>query len=149
MFSLIVRAQVPAAPAQVYEYVTTFPAEGQINRQALEQKYGRLLAQEGSTFTFLEDIGGGITWQCTFEPPSRRVMRAVDSTWSDRLDWFEPAAGGTSWAIAWELKASGIAGYIKWVFFHLWDKRSVRSRLIAPVLMHFHRQRLEQGRKGV
>ncbi|MEE9261152.1 MAG: hypothetical protein V3U95_01060, partial [Dehalococcoidia bacterium] len=62
------------------------------------------------------------------------------------LDWFEPATGGTTWTVVWELKVSGTAVYIKWLFFHLWDKRRVRTRLIIPVLLHFHRLRLEQSR---
>ncbi len=149
MVLLKIRTQIPATPPQVFEYVTAFSSDGQVNQQALENKYGRLLEQEGHTYTFLESIGGGITWRCTFEPPSHRAMRTVGSTWSDRLDWFEPAPGGTTWSVAWEPKASGKAVYIKWLFFHLWDKRRVRTRLIIPVLLHFHRLRLEQSRQGV
>ncbi len=149
MFLLKIRTQIPATPPQVFEYVTAFSSDGQVNQQALENKYGRLLEQEGNTYTFLESIGGGITWRITFEPPNHRAMRTVGSTWSDRLDWFEPAPGGTTWSVAWEPKASGKAVYIKWLFFHLWDKRRVRTRLIIPVLLHFHRLRLEQSRQGV
>ncbi len=146
MVLLKIRTQIPATPPQVFEYVTAFPPDGQVNQQALENKYGRLLEQEGNTYTFLESIGGGMTWRCTFEPPSHRAMRTVGSTWSDRLDWFEPAPEGTTWTVAWEPKVSGNAVYIKWLFFHLWDKRRVRTRLITPVSMHVHRLRLEQSR---
>ena len=86
MVFLKIRTQIPATPAQVFEYVTTFSSDGQVNQQALENKYGRLLEQEGNTYTFLESTGG-VTWRCTFEPPGHRAMRTVGSTWSDRLDW--------------------------------------------------------------
>ena len=152
MVLLKIRSKIPATPSQVFEYVTAFStdgradgqADGQVNQQALADKYGRLLEQEGDTYTFLESTGGGTTWRCTFEPPSHRAMRTLGSTWSDRLDWFEPAPGGTIWTVAWELKISGAAPYIKWLFFHLWDKRQVSARLVIPVLMHFHRLRVEQ-----
>jgi hypothetical protein len=153
MVFLKIRTQVPAAPAQVFEYVTAYSTDGQadgrVNQRTLENKYGRLLEREGNTYTFLESIGGGITWRCTFEPTSHRAMRTVDSNWSDRLDWFEPAPGGTKWTIAWELKVSGAAICTKWLFFHLLDKRRVRTRLIIPVLLHFHRLRVEQRGKWV
>lgn len=148
MVFLKIRTQIPASPAQVFEHVTAFStdgrADGQVNQRALENKYGRLLEQEGNTYTFLESTGGGITWRCTFEPPGHRAMRTVGSNWSDRLDWFEPAPGGTTWTVLWELKISGAAPYIKWLFFHLWDKRQVSTRLIIPVLMHFQRLGVEQ-----
>ncbi len=146
MVLLKIRTHITATPPQVYEYVTAFSSDGQVNQQALENKYGRLLEQEGDTYTFLESTGAGVTWRCTFEPPRHRAMRAMGSAWSDRFDYFEPGPEGTTWTVAWELPATGAAGFIKWLFFHLWDKRRVRTRLIIPVLMHFHRLRLEQGR---
>jgi len=132
-----VSALVPASPERVYEHVTGFPASGPANASALEARYGKLREREHNRFTFLEDIGGGVTWQCAFDPPNQRIMRAVDSTWSDRIDQFAPVPGGTRWTITWELKARGLPACTKWLVFHLWDKQRVRRRIVLPVVRSF------------
>ena len=134
---LRVKTLVPGSPDQVYEHVTAFSTSGQVDDNVLETKYGKLLERQGNTLMFLEDIGGGVKWQCTFEPPNQRIMRALDSTWSDRIDQFEPTDGGTLWTITWELKAHGLPAYTKWLAFHLKDKRHVYQRLVLPVVSHF------------
>jgi hypothetical protein len=117
--------------------VTSYPVGGQANVEALESRYGKLLEREGSTLTFLEDVGDGLTWQCVFDPPNQRVMRAVDSTWSDRTDRFEAADGGTLWTITWDMKASGIKVYTRWLTFLLRDRRLIYRRVVSPVVAHF------------
>ena len=137
MPSLRVRTLVPGRLEQVYEHVTSYPVKGQVNVEALESRHGKLLEREGNTLTFLEDVGDGLTWQCVFDPPDQRVMRAVDSTWSDRTDRFEAAGGGTLWTITWDMKASGIKVYTRWLTFLLRDRRLIYRRVVAPVVAHF------------
>jgi hypothetical protein len=137
MRTLKLSSFVPAEPVLVFEYVTAFPPDGEIPWPALEQKYGRFLRREGDTFNFLEDIGGGIQWQCVFDPPRQREMRAVDSTWSDRIDSFEDMEGGTLWTITWQLKARGPAVLTQWLAFQLKVRRQVLANVIGPVVRHF------------
>jgi len=123
---------------QVFEYVTAFSLEGEADLMAMEQKYGRFLERVDNTFKFLEDVGGGLNWECVFDPPRQRVMRAIDSTWSDRVDRFEEAEGGTLWTITWELKSTGTAVFVQWLVFQIKAKGQVRARMIEPVISHFN-----------
>ncbi len=84
--------------------------------------------------TFREDIGGGVTWDCLFEPPMRRTMRTVDSTWSDRIDEFFILPEGTLWEITWDVKAGTVTTLTKWITYHLLTKRTIWRRMIEPVL---------------
>jgi hypothetical protein len=130
---------VPANIDQVYEYVTAFPVSGEADEKALENKHGRLLERDGNTFTFQESAESGVRWQCTFEPPKLRTMRALDSSWSDRIDQFEPAQGGTVWTITWQLKGRGLAAYTQWLGFQFKEKQRVYGMMVLPVLQHFRR----------
>ena len=130
-------ALVPGSIEQVYQHVTAFPAEGAADRTALESQYGKLLEASGNDYTFREDIGGGVTWHCRFDPPTQRRMRTVDSTWSDRTDRFDAAEGGTLWTISWEQKAQGLAAYSSWLVFQIKDKRRVYRQMVLPVVSHF------------
>ena len=137
MRTLEVSSFIPGKPDQVFEYVTAFPLDGEVDLPAMEQKYGSFLEREGNTFKFLEDLGGGINWECIFDPPRQRVMKAIDSTWSDRIDRFEDVEGGTLWTITWNLKSTGPSVFIQWLVFHLKAKGQVRARVIQPVISHF------------
>lgn len=133
------QALVPGNIDQVYEYVTAFPVNGAADEEALENKHGRLLERAGNTFTFQENTGGRIRWQCAFEPPRLRTMRALDASWSDRIDQFEPAPGGTVWTITWELKGRGLTAFTQWLGFQFKDKQRVYGIIVLPVLQHFQR----------
>ena len=88
--------------------------------------------------TFREDIGGGVTWECFFEPPTRRTMRTVDSTWSDRTDQFIATLQGTLWEITWEVKAGAATTLTKWLAYHIFTKRTIRRRTVEPVLREIY-----------
>jgi hypothetical protein len=136
---------VPASVDQVYEHVTGFPASGPADEEALENKYGRMLERNNNTFTFQEIAEPGVKWRCIFQPPTLRTMRALDSSWSDRIDQFEPApAGGTTWTITWEPKGRGLAAYTQWLAFQFKHKQQVYGMIVLPVLQYFRR---DEGRK--
>ena len=128
---------VPGSPAEVYEFVTGYPVSGEPGAALLEEKYGKLLRRGAGTFTFLEDLGAGVQWECSFDPPRSRSMRALESGWSDRHDHFEPQPGGTFWTVTWELKARGISSLIQRLTFILLTRRRFSDRVAAPVIAHF------------
>ena len=128
---------VPGSPAEVYEFVTGYPVSGEPGAAVLEEKYGKLLRRGADTFTFLEDLGAGVQWECSFDPPRSRSMRALQSGWSDRYDNFEPQTGGTLWTVTWELKARGISSLIQRLTFILLTRRRFSDRVAAPVITHF------------
>ena len=131
------QTQVPASPEQVYEHVTGYSATGAVSRRGLEQKHGRLLEQDGDTYTF-EDAGDEkVIWRCTFNPPHQRTMRALESKWADRIDWFQPSGDGTLWTVVWEPKAVGFRSYTQWLAAKLTGKSKIYNEAIAPVLRHF------------
>ena len=134
MFRLKYQTIVAAPPEMVFQKVTGYPATGQIGGEELQDKYGKYLSGEGPSLTFREDVGGGVTWECFFEPPNRRTMRTVDSTWSDRIDQFIATPQGTLWEITWEVKAGAATTLTKWLAYHLFTKRSIGRRMIQPVL---------------
>ena len=138
MRTLKVSKFVPGRREQVFEYVTAFPLSGQFDLTAMEKKYGRFLERNGNTFSFLENVGGGIKWECVFDPPEQRVMRAIDSPWSDRIDRFEEADGGTRWTITWSLKARGPAVFTQWLTFQLKARSQINANIIGPVVAHFN-----------
>ena len=131
------QVQVPASPEQVFEYVTRFPVTGRPSRSVLEDRYGRLLEQDGQDYTFQDDANEELRWRCTFDPPRQRAMRLPETNWADRLDWFEPSDLGTVWTILWELKTTGMRSYTQWLTFQLTGKRRTYHQLVAPVLQHF------------
>ena len=131
------QVQVPASPEQVFEYITRFPVSGRPSRRTLEDRYGRLLEQDGNDYTFQDDTNEELRWRCTFDPPRQRVMRILESNWADRIDFFEPSEDGTIWTIVWELKTQGIRSYTQWLTFQLTGKRRTYEQVVAPVLRHF------------
>ncbi len=134
MLRLKYQTFIAASPEKVFQAATGYPVTGQVRGEELQDKYGKYLSGEGSSLTFREDVGGGITWECLFDPPNWRTMRTVDSTWSDRIDQFIPTPRGTLWLITWEVKAGGGTTLTKWLAFHLHTKRTIRRRTIEPVL---------------
>ena len=86
---LQLRALVPGDLEEVWEHVTACSATGRVNRRALVEKYGRLVAQDGDSYTFRDESENGVTWRCTFDRPNRRLMEDQDSRWSDRNDYFQ------------------------------------------------------------
>ena len=131
------QVQVPASPERVFEHVTRFPAAGPPSRRTLEGKYGRLVGQDGQDYTFLDKADENIRWRCTFDPPRHCAMRAVESTWADRFDWFEPSGEGTLWTVGWDTKTRGIRSLIQWMIFQKTGKRQTYEQMVAPVLRHF------------
>lgn len=128
---------VPGTPEQVYEYVTSFPVSGRYNQRSLEESYGRLIEQEGNTYTFQDDTEDEVKWVCTFDPPLRRTMRAQESKWADRLDWFQPSADGTLWTVVWEPKATGIRAITQWLGSKLRGNSQIYQNVVVPVVRHF------------
>ena len=132
-----VQAVVPGLPDQVFEYVTGFSATGGVNRRALEEKHGRLIEQEGNTYTFQDNTDDETVWNCTFDPPDQRVMRAQESRWADRIDLFQASPDGTLWTVVWEPKVQGFRAYTQWLMFHIRGKSRVYQSIIMPVVLHF------------
>lgn len=141
MSPMQVQAYVPAQPEQVFVYVTGFPASGEPDLAALEAKYGRLLAQEGDGYIFIDNTPSANRWRCTFTPPRERVMAAVQSTWSDRTDTFAAEGAGTRWTLTWQPQARGLPALIKGLVFRLRGRRQVYARIIQPALAEFERQK--------
>ena len=137
MATLSVSNLVPADASSVFEFVTGFPAAGDANLAALESKYGKFLERDGNRLVFRENIGGGARWEYVFYPPTHRTARALDSTWSDRTDYFQAEGDGTRWTIEWRLRARGLPVLTQWLTFHLSSKRQIRSQIVQPVLEHF------------
>ncbi len=134
MLRLKYQTIVAASPEKVFQKVTGYPITGQVKGEELQEKYGKYLSGEGPSLTFLEAIGGGVTWECLFEPPVRRTMRTVDSTWSDRIDEFFIIPEGTLWEITWDVKAGTVTTLTKWITYHLFTKRNIWRKMIQPVL---------------
>ena len=128
---------LPAAPDQVFEHITSFPADGSFNQAGLETAYGRLVERDGDTFTFEDRSEAHIKWACTFNPPRGRIMKALESKWADRFDWFEEAPDGTLWTVVWVPKASGITGLVQWVGVKLRGNTQIYQSVVAPVVRHF------------
>jgi len=134
-FDLSVFIEVP--PEEVYQHVTAFGAAGPLDG-AFQAKYGNILSRQGNVFLTQEEEGtdesaGKITWRCTFEYPSRRVMEALDSSWANRVDLFRPVKGGTSWSIRWDTRIGGLKGIVQYVVFRLIGHRRLRRAMVDPV----------------
>ena len=136
-----IEAYVPALPEQVFVYVTAFPVSGEPDVAVLEAKYGRLLSQQENSYTFLDNTPSANRWRCTFTPPRQRVMAAVESTWSDRTDTFEPEGDGTRWTLTWQPQARGLPALVKELVFRLRGRKQVYARIIQPALDEFERQK--------
>ncbi|MCH7713564.1 MAG: hypothetical protein IIC99_08065 [Chloroflexi bacterium] len=137
---LIFQNFVPGSVDQVWEQVTACSATGRIDRKALREKYGTLIAQDGDTYTFKETLVGEdapITWRCSFERPNHRAMTAEGKNWADRYDYFQPMEGGTWWSIVWVPKAGGLRAYSLWLGFQIRSKRRIFRETVQPVLDHF------------
>ena len=140
---------VPASPEAVYEHVTGFAVTGRTGRRALEEKYGRLVGRDGDTYSFQDtarkdgpnapkdDSPEGVIWRCTFDPPKRRIMEALDAKWADRTDWFEPWEEGTLWTVVWVGKSTGFRIFAQWLLFQLKGKRQAIAEVVRPVVAHF------------
>ena len=140
MPKLIFQNFVPASVDQVWEHVTACSASGRIDRRALREKYGTLIAQDGETYTFRETLAGEetpITWRCIFDRPTQRIMAAEGKNWADRYDYFQPVEGGAWWTIEWVPKAGGLRAYTLWLGFQFRSKRRVFQQTVQPVLDHF------------
>ena len=145
---LLLQTLIPASVDQVWELVTACSATGRIDRRALREKYGQLIAQDGDTYTFKETLVGEdapITWRCSFERPNHRAMTAEGKNWADRYDYFQPVEGGTWWSIEWVPKARGLRAYTLWLGFQLRTKRRTFRETVQPVLDHF---RVGTNQKG-
>jgi hypothetical protein len=137
---LLFQTFIPGSVDQVWEHVTACSAKGRIDRRALREKYGQLIAQDGETYTFREKLVGEetpIVWRCMFDRPTQRVMTAEGKNWSDRYDYFQPADGGTWWAVEWVPKATGLRAYTLWLGFKFRSKKRIFRETIQPVLHHF------------
>ena len=128
---------LPASPEQVFEHITSFPADGEVNQSVLEKVYGRIVDRDGDTFTFEDRTEDHINWACTFDPPSGRIMKALESKWADRYDWFEETPDGTRWTVVWVPKASGFTGLVQWVGVKLRGNAQIYRNVVAPVIRHF------------
>ena len=139
-----IQAVIPASPEAVYEHVTAFAVNGRTGRRALEERYGRLVGRDGDTYKFqwdpkeeTEDTEQGVTWHCTFQPPTWRLMQAPGSNWADRTDWFEPRGEETLWTIMWVGKAQGFRVFAQWLLFQFQGKRRAYAEVVLPVVRHF------------
>lgn len=143
-----VQAIIPASPEAVYEHVTAFAVTGRTGRRVLEEKYGRLVGRDGDTYTFKEnteeDTEEEVTWICTFQPPTQRVMRAPGTAWADRIDWFTPWEEGTLWTVVWESNARGFRIFTQWLGFQFKGKKRARAEVVKPVVGHFEEETRRQ-----
>jgi hypothetical protein len=143
MASLNLSAFIPATPEDVYRHVTAFDKDGPLEGE-FKTKYGSVLSRDGNVFVTQEEVGNGkdgdaekITWRCTFDYPSRRLMEAVDSTWANRVDVVRPARGGTRWSIRWDTHVGGVIGLVQHLVFRLVGHRRIRRAMVDPVKEHF------------
>ena len=135
-----IQAYIPAPPEQVFTYVTAFPVHGAPDLAALESKYGRLISQDGNDYIFQDETPSANHWRCAFDPPRQRIMAAVQSTWSDRTDTFDPDGDGTLWTLTWQPQATGLPALVKSLAFRLRGRRQVYARIIQPALDEFQRR---------
>lgn len=142
MPKITISCQVPADPLAVYTHVTAFPAHGEPDLRLLENKYGRLEAQEGTAYTFSDSArpDTDTRLQYTFEPPHRRHTKHLDSDWADRTDTFFPSTVGTDWTIVWEPKTKKAPLLVRWLFFRWKDRQRLYNQIMQPVVDHFRKQ---------
>ncbi len=138
MARLRIAAEVPAPREEVYRFVTAWGPDGPEDEDAFVEKYGEILERtEGAIVTQETGDDDTLTWRCTFDYPARRVVEAVDSTWSDREDDFWEVSEGTRWVVTFVSKRGGLVGVMQWIFFRLMTRRNVRRVIVGPVLAHF------------
>ena len=142
MPQITISARVPADPSAVFTHVTAFPAHGEPDTRLLENKYGKLEAQDGLAFTFSNTTRHHADTRLlyTFEPPHRRYMQHLDSDWADRTDTFLPSEYGTEWTILWEPKSKGAPFLVRWLFFRWKDRHRLYNQIMQPVVDHFGKQ---------
>ena len=139
MPKITITALVPADPPAVFTHVTAFPTLGEPDTRLLENKYGRLEAQEGRAFTFSDSTRPNTDTRLlyTFDPPHRRDMKHLDSDWADRTDTFVQSPDGTEWTIVWEPKSKGAPFLVRWLFFRWKDRERLYNQIMRPVVDHF------------
>ena len=140
MPKISISAWVPADPAHVFGHVTAHPAAGDPDLRLLEEKYGRLEDREGYVYTFQDRTPAGNRWLYTFDPPNSRVVQALDSDWSDRIDTFETSGEGTTWSVTWEPRNKGAPFLLRWLFFRWKDRQELYEQMMAPVVEQLRRQ---------
>ncbi len=142
MPEITISSWVPAQPAAVFTHVTAFPAHGEPDTRLLENKYGRLEAQDGMAFTFSDSTRPDTKTHLlyTFSPPHRRDMKHLDSDWADRTDTFIPSGNGTTWTILWQPKSKGAPFLVRWLFFRWKDRQRLYNQIMQPVVDHFGKQ---------
>jgi hypothetical protein len=135
---------VPAPVAKVYEHVTAYGPEGPVNEEQFRQRYSEDIRHTTEGYVYTEDVrrypddpAEIITWRCTFEYPSSRIMTALDSDWSDRRDVFEPLADATRWTVRWSTHGSLIHGLFQLLFFRLTRGKRLKRTILDPVVRHF------------
>lgn len=137
MGRLRVTVIVPGRIEDVFRAVTACDATGALVEANVRNKYGRLLQTVDGVHIFEEDREEKLQWRVTFQPPTRRVMEAVDPKWSDRSDDFQGAAHGTKWIVTWTTRARGPVGLVQWMFFQFGGKKRVMREVVQPVLDAF------------
>ena len=143
MTSLSLSALILAPTEEVYQYVTAYGNDGPLD-DAFQAKYGKVVSNQTNVYVTRENEGrdgdeGGreITWSSTFEYPTRRVMKAVNSRWANRVDVFRPVRGGTKWSIRWDTRVGGIRGAAQYLVFRLMGQRRFRRTVVDPVKRYF------------
>jgi hypothetical protein len=144
MVRLSISILVPAPVEKVYEHVTAFGRDGPVDEERFQHQYSEDIRRTADGYVYTEDIRrypddpeDVITWLCSFDYPSRRVMTAVDSDWSHRRDYFEPIADATRWTVQWSTRGNLAHGLIQYLFFKLKRSKAIGREMMEPVRHHF------------
>ena len=138
MVRLSLSTYIGVAPEEVFRHVTAFGEEGPLSEEAFRARHGDVLSREEDVFLTREGEGDEeIRWRCTFEYPERRVLEALDSSWSSRTDTFRPRSGGTAWTIQWTNASTGVKGVVQYLVFRFLSQRRVRRAIVEPVRSRF------------
>ena len=79
MAKLTLSALILGERSQVYEYVTIYGSQGPTDLRSFREIYGTVIGQEDSTMiTRDEEELDPITWNCTFDYPTERLMEAIN-----------------------------------------------------------------------
>jgi hypothetical protein len=137
-------ARVTAPIEDVYQYVTAFGENGLLDVDRVAERYADNMHQDGEYYVYTEDVRMHIdnpeqiiTWRCSFDYPKSRTMRAVDSNWSHRTDFFQPDRDFTYWTVQWDIQDSFIKSMIKWFVYKIGTHRVLKRRILNPVIEHF------------
>jgi hypothetical protein len=129
---------------KVYEYVTAYGPQGPVDWEQFRKQYAEDIRDTDDGYVYTEDIRRYpddpeelITWRCTFEYPNRRLMTALDSSWSHRRDDFETIADATRWTVRWTTRGNLAQGLIQLLFFKIRRSSAIRRELLDPVRLHF------------